>query len=153
MAMTWPALMDQFSFEYRRLQSAPVITFGFAAQPVLNPNELRDEELGCAARVDLLVRDFARTGRWPALDERERYFLRERIRFAYEYASIAQVSVKRPLGLAKRAYLLNEHRRLLEWLLIDVWRESGVVNWLSPFFAFAEGNGPVAMDWQMQVAE
>ena len=151
--MTWRALMDQFSFEYRRLQTAPVVTFNFAAQPALNPKELRDEELACAERVDMLVRDFARTGRWPALDERERYFLRERIRFAYEFASIAIVTVRRPLAIAKRPYLLDEQRRLVEWLLIDVWRESGVGNWLDPLFAFAASHAPAAPNWQMHVAE
>lgn len=130
--------MDQLSFEFRRLRAVPVVNLGFASQPVFNPLELREEELQCAERVDLLVADFARTRRWPALDERERYFLRERIRFAYDYATIAQTLVRVPLSIAKRPHILGENRRLTEWLLIDVWRESGVVNWLEPFFLLAE---------------
>lgn len=145
--------MDQFSYEFRRLQAMPVVTVGFASQAVANPNEVRDEELRCAERVDTLARDYARTFRWPALDERERYFLRERLRFAYEYALIAQVTVRRPLALAKRAYIMSEDRRLIEWLLIDVWRESGVVNWLEPFYGLAGTVEPRGPKWELHVTE
>lgn len=153
MRMTWRSLMDQLSFEFRRLRAVPVVNLGFASQPVFNPLELREEELRCAERVDLLVSDFARTRRWPALDERERFFLRERIRFAYDYATIAQTIVRNPVSLARRTHILSENRRLLEWLLIDVWRESGVVNWLDPFFQLAETNPPVEEKVEIEVSE
>ena len=151
--MTWRSLMDQLSFEFRRLRAVPVVNLGFGNQPVFSPLELREEELQCAERVDLLVSDFARTRRWPALDERERYFLRERIRFAYEYATIAQTSVRAPLRIAKRPHIFGEHRRLTEWLLIDVWRESGVVNWLEPFFVLAESRPVEVPPVEIEVAE
>ena len=145
--------MEYLSFEFRRLRAVPVVNFGFSNQPVFHPNDLREEELQCAERVDSLVADFARTRRWPALDERERYFLRERIRFAYEYATIAQTVVRNPVRLAKRTHILGEHRRLMEWLLIDVWRESGVINWLEPFYFLAETKAGEATEAQIEVAE
>jgi hypothetical protein len=131
--MTWKTLTDLLAREFRNLRRMPVVSFGFANAPVFDANELRAEELRLAERVDLIVRDYARTRRWPALDEKERFFLRERIRFAYEYASLAEFSVKRPLSIATRPQVWNEQRRLLEWLLIDVWRNSGVDNWIEPF--------------------
>ena len=130
--MTWKTLLDLLAFEFRRLRKLPVVSFGFAAQPVIDVDDLRAEELRLAERVDSIVRDFARTRRWPSLDEKERYFLRERIRFAYEYGAIAEVSAPNPLRIATRAHVLNRQRRLVEWLLIDVWRTSGVQNWLEP---------------------
>ena len=151
--MTWRTLMDQLSFEFRRLRVVPVVNFGFSSQPVLHPTELQEEELRWAGRVDVLVSDYARTRRWPALDEKERYFLRERIRFAYDYASIAEFSVKDPRRLAGRTHIVSENRRLLEWLLIDVWRASGVVNWLDPFYRMWESKPPEETQTEIEVAE
>lgn len=129
----------------------PVVSFGFANAPVTDLEELRAEELQTAARVDLIVRDFARTRRWPALDEKERFFLRERIRFAYEYAVIAQLTVPRPVRIATREHIWNQQRRLIEWLLIDVWRSSGVLNWLEPLTVLCQANAsrPSASDLQI----
>src|SRR5688572_29037391 len=126
--MTWKTLTDLLSAEFRKLRRMPVVSFGFANAPVLDPRELRAEELRCSERIDGIVRDFARTRRWPALDEKDRYFLRERIRFAYEYSSIAEITVPRPVLIASRPQVWNEQRRIMEWLLIDVWRNSGVLN-------------------------
>ena len=131
--MTWKSLTDLLAREFRNLRRMPVVSFGFASAPVFDVKDVRSEELELAERVDCIVRDYARTRRWPALDEKERFFLRERIRFAYEYAALAEFSVKRPLSIATRPHVWNEQRRVLEWLLIDVWRKSGVVNWLEPF--------------------
>jgi hypothetical protein len=136
--MTWKTLLDLLVFEYHRLRGVPVVSFGFADQPLRSSNEARQIELALAARLDACARDFARTGRWPSLDEKARFFLRERIRFAHEYCSVAQISVDRPLNLATRPGILNERRRLLEWLLIDTWRFSGVVNWLDPLIMMEE---------------
>jgi hypothetical protein len=133
MAMTWRTLTDLLAREFRILRRMPVVSFGFTNEPVSDATELAGEERRSAERIDLIVRDFARTRRWPALDEKERFFLRERLRFAYEYASIAEISVRRPLSIASRPQVINEQRRLLEWLLIDAWRNSGVINWLEPF--------------------
>ena len=130
--VTWKTLIDLLAYEFRRLRGIPIVSFGFANQPVTSVRDLRAEELHSSERVDAIVRDFARTRRWPLLDEKARFFLRERIRFAYEYAAVGQISVKRPLSLATRPQVLNEQRRLIEWLLIDVWRNAGVVNWLDP---------------------
>ena len=130
--MTWETLINLLSREFRNLRRMPVVNFGFGTQPITDVRELRSEELLSAERIDGIVRDFARTRRWPALDEKERFFLRERIRFAYEYCSIAEITVRRPLSIALRSQIWNEQRRLLEWLLIDVWRSSGVINWLDP---------------------
>lgn len=132
MPMTWRTLTDLLAREFRMLKRMPVVSFGFINEPVSDALELASEELRSAERIDHIVRDFARTRRWPALDEKERFFLRERLRFAYEYASIAEISIQRPLSIASRPRVINEQRRLLEWLLIDTWRNSGVVNWLEP---------------------
>jgi hypothetical protein len=141
MPVTWSTLMDLLAHEFSRLRRMPVINFGFFAQPALDPHELRAEELGHSLRVDGIVRDFARTRRWPALDERAKYFLRERIRFAFEYAGIASIAVRRPITIATRAHVIAHERRLLEWMLIDVWRSSGVINWLEPIVLMAENEG------------
>jgi hypothetical protein len=151
--VTWETLTNLLSREFRNLRRVPVVSFGFATQPVTNAEELRSEELLCAPRVDHLVRDFARTRRWPALDEKDRFFLRERIRFAYEYCSIAEITVRRPITLATRSHIWNEQRRLLEWLLIDAWRNSGVLNWLDPLILLTQGNSPILAEWEFQVAE
>ena len=135
------------------MRRVPVVSFGFATQPITNAEELRSEELLCAPRVDSLVRDFARTRRWPALDEKDRFFLRERIRFAYEYCSIAEITVRRPITLAARPQIWNEQRRLLEWLLIDVWRKSGVVNWLDPLIILTQSNSRALAEWELHIAE
>ncbi|HTG43597.1 MAG TPA: hypothetical protein VK633_03595 [Verrucomicrobiae bacterium] len=153
MSMTWKTLTDFLTREFRNLHRMTVVSFGFANAPVLDVNDLRQEELGSAERVDTIVRDFARTRRWPALDEKERFFLRERLRFAYEYATIAEICVQRPSFIATRPEILNEQRRLVEWLLIDVWRTSGVKNWLRPFTLLAR---PARVDhskWHLDVAE
>jgi hypothetical protein len=151
--MTWKTLTDLFAREFRNLRRMPVVSFGFANAPVLDANELRSDELQTAERIDGIVRDFARTRRWPALDERERFYLRERIRFAYEYACIAELTVTRPVRIATRSHVSNEERRLLEWLLIDVWRSSGVVNWLEPFVLMTQSVTTVAIPADVQVCE
>jgi hypothetical protein len=130
--MTWKTLIDLLANEFRRLRGIHVVNFGFANQPILSVAELHEEERVCAARVDAMIKDFARTGRWPLLDEKARFFLRERLRFAYEYSVIAEITAHRPISLATRPNVLNEQRRLLEWLLIDVWKNSGLINWLEP---------------------
>jgi hypothetical protein len=138
MPMTWKTLTDLLSAEFRKIRKAPVVSFGFTNAPVADPEELRAEELRCAPRLDAIIHDFARTRRWPALDEKDRYFLRERIRFAYEYAMIASMTVPRPARIAGREHIWSEQRRLVEWLLIDVWRDSGVINWLEPLLLIHE---------------
>ena len=151
--MTWKSLLDLLAFEFRRLRRLPVVSFGFAAEPVIHVDDLRSEELRLAARVDSIVRDFARTRRWPSLDEKERYFLRERIRFAYEYGAIAEISAPHPLRIATRPHILNRQRRSIEWLLIDVWRTSGVANWLEPLVLLQEsGNLTDSSRWEFETA-
>ena len=150
--MTWESLIDLLSREFRNLRRMPVVNFGFATAPVTDVNDLRGEELRSAERVDAIVRDFARTRRWPALDEKERFFLRERIRFAYEYCTISEISVKRPVYLATRPHIWNEQRRLIEWLLIDCWRKSGVVNWLEPLVIMTRSK-TVTPEWELHIAE
>ena len=151
--MTWKTLIDLLAYEFRRVRNIPVVNFGFAVQPVPNVNELRGEELACAERVDAIIRDFARTRRWPSLDEKARFFLRERIRFAYEYSAIAEISVLRPLTLATRPNITNEQRRLLEWLLIDVWRFAGVINWLLPLQLMEEaGSLRGQANWELDIS-
>lgn len=151
--MTWKTLTDLLSAEFRKLRRMPVVSFGFATAPVTDPNDLRGEELRSAERIDGIVRDFGRTRRWPALDEKERFFLRERIRFAYEYATIAEITVRRPSSLATRGHIWNEQRRLIEWLLIDVWRKSGVVNWLEPLILLSQSNARTCEPLHVEVAE
>jgi hypothetical protein len=150
--MTWESLIDLLSREFRHLRRMPIVNFGFATAPVTDVNELRSEELRSAERVDAIVRDFARTRRWPALDEKERFFLRERISFAYEYSTIAETTVKRPVFIATRPQIWNEQRRLLEWLLIDAWRKSGVLNWLEPLVIMSQTK-VVAPEWELHIAE
>lgn len=150
--MTWETLIDLLSREFRHLRRMPVVNFGFATAPVTDVDELRSEELRGAERVDAIVRDFARTRRWPALDEKERFFLRERIRFAYEYCTIAETTVKRPVSIATRPQIWNEQRRLVEWLLIDVWRKSGVLNWLEPLVVMTQ-TSVVTTSWELDIAE
>jgi hypothetical protein len=150
--MTWKTLTDLLAREFRNLRRIPVVSFGFATAPVTDANELKEEELRWAERVDNIVRGFARTRRWPALDEHERFFLRERIRFAYEYASLAEISVARPLLIATRKQIANEQRRLTEWLLIDVWRQSGVVNWLEPFVLLTKADATIHASWHLEIS-
>ena len=150
--MTWESLIDLLSREFRHLRRMPVVNFGFATAPVTDVNELRSEELRCAERVDTIVRDFARTRRWPSLDEKERFFLRERIRFAYEYCTVAETTVKRPISIATRPQIWNEQRRLVEWLLIDTWRKSGVHNWLEPLVIMTQ-TSVVATAWELHISE
>jgi hypothetical protein len=138
MRVTWNTLMDLLAHEFSRLRRVPVINFGFFSQPAFEPRELRAEELRVAERVDAIAQEFARTRRWPSLDEKEKYFLRERIRFAFEYAGIASTAVRRPILIATRPQTIQHQRRLLEWMLIDVWRSSGVVNWIEPLLMMAE---------------
>jgi hypothetical protein len=151
--MTWETLTTLLTREFRSLRRMPVVNFGFSTQPITNVGELRSEELLCAERVDAIVRDFARTRRWPSLDEKDRFFLRERIRFAYEYCSIAEITVRRPVTLATRTHIWNEQRRLLEWLLIDVWRNSGVINWLDPLIILMQGTSASLAEWELEIAE
>lgn len=151
--MTWKTLTDLLAREFRNLRRMPVVSFGYANAPVLDANELRHDELQLADRIDAIVRDFARTRRWPALDEKERFFLRERIRFAYEYSTLAEFSVKRPLSLASRPQIPQEQRRLLEWLLIDVWRNAGVVNWLEPFVILTTAAKVETGKWHLHISE
>jgi hypothetical protein len=151
--MLWKSLTDLFAREFRHLRRMQVISFGFCSAPVMDANELRREELELAPRIDAIVRDFARTRRWPALDEKERFFLRERIRFAYEYASIAELSVTAPINLVKRDQPRSEERRILEWYLIEIWRTSGVINWLEPFVLLTRAVAPQVAAWEFQVSE
>jgi hypothetical protein len=151
--MTWKTLTDLLSREFRNLRRLQVVSFGFANAPVVDADDLRQEELQSAERIDLIIRDFARTRRWPALDEKHRYFLRERIRFAYEYASIAEFTVKHPLSIASRPHVSNGQRRLIEWLLIDVWRHSGVINWIEPFMLLTRTESVARPECHLHIAE
>lgn len=153
MAMTWKTLTDLLAREFRNLRRMHVVTFGFANAPVIDANELRREELEWAPRVDSIVLDYARTRRWPALDEKERFFLRERIRFAYEFASIAELSVLRPGAIARRRDVASEQRRVIEWFLINVWRDSGVKVWLEPFFLLTQSGVTAPAPWDLHIAE
>jgi hypothetical protein len=153
MGMTWATLMELLSFEFARLRKLPVVSFGFSSQPVTDPNALRAEEEKIAERLDLLIKTFARTRRWPALDEKEKYFLRERIRYAYEFAGMASLGARHPLTLAKRHHVLRAERRILEWILIDVWRDSGVHVWLDPFITLCSlGENPTPV-WDLNLTE
>src|SRR5690349_17617679 len=100
--MTWESLIDLLSREFRNLRRMPVVNFGWPTSPATAGSEPRSEELRPGDGVVATVRDFARPRRWPALDEKERFFLRERIRFAYEYCTIAETTVKRPVYIATR---------------------------------------------------
>jgi hypothetical protein len=130
-----------------------VVTFGFAEAAVASALEMSAEEQRHAARVDEIVRGFARTRRWPSLDEKERFYLRERIRFAYEYCRIAETCASRPLLLATRPQIAAPDRRLIEWLLIDVWRQSGVLNWLEPIHLFFSSAARPSSSPDVQLSE
>jgi hypothetical protein len=145
--------MDVLSFEFARLRKLPVVTFGFASQPVYNPYELKAEEERYSERIDAFARDFARTRRWPSLDEKDKYFIRERLRFAYEYAAIASHGSQNPLRLATRPQIVREERRILEWMLIDVWRRSGVVVWLDPIFTMCAVENMATPAWDHNLSE
>lgn len=151
--MTWATLLDLLAYEFARLRKVHVVNFGFASQPIFDPQQLKEEELTCAARVDSLVKDFARTRRWPALDDKEKYFLRERLRFAYDYATIASLGAKDPERLSTRRHVVRLERRFLEWLMIDVWRRSGVIVWIDPLLVLAETQMIKAPAWQREFAE
>lgn len=151
--MTWAALIDVLTYEFSRLRKIQSISFGFANQPVTDAKELKLEELRYAERVDSLVKEFSRTRRWPLLDEKEKYFLRERLRFAYEYASIASLGTRYPLRLAGRSNIVRVERRLLEWLLIDVWRNFGVTVWLDPFYLLCSLGNLSKPGWEHHAAE
>jgi|1185.fasta_scaffold46997_2 hypothetical protein len=151
--MTWKTLIDLLAFEFRRVRNIPVVNFGFAVQPINSVAEISSEERACADRLEAIVRDFARTRRWPSLDEKARFFLRERIRFAYEYCTIAEITVFRPITLATRPNIVNEQRRLIEWLLIDLWRYAGVSNWLLPLQMMEQsGNLRSETNWELDLS-
>ena len=46
----------------------------------------------------------------------------------------------------------TEQRRLVEWLLIDVWRQSGVVNWLEPFVLLTKANVTIDAPWHLEIS-
>jgi len=151
--MTWKTLIDLLAYEFRRVRTLPVVNFGFAVQPVCSVAQLKAEEAACSERVNGIIRDFARTRRWPSLDEKARFFLRERLRFAYEYSTIAEITVFRPLALATRPNITNEQRRLIEWLLIDVWRDAGLSNWLLPLQMMEQsGSLQSQANWELDLS-
>ncbi len=151
--MAWKTLTDLLAREFQNLRRMPLVTFGYASAPISDPQELKREELELAPRVDQIVRVYIRTKRWPALDEKERFFLRERIRFAYEYASIAEISIARPVFMTKKSGTKSEHRRVLDFLLVEVWRNSGVGIWLEPFFIMANPQVAPAAPWHLHISE
>lgn len=130
--------MDLLALEFRRLRHIPGSGFGFFSAPALNPDELVSEERSSASRVDGFIREFARTRQWPVLSEKERYFIRERIRFAFEYAGIASICLKCPARLAPRRSFKPMDRRIIEYFLIDIWRSGGLDNWIAPIWQMAQ---------------
>lgn len=136
--MTWNSLMDVLAVEFQRLRLKPTGNFGFFFAAVLDPKELAEEEGQHARRIDRCIRDFSWTGKWPVLSEKERYFLRQRLRFAYEYASIASISVRDPARFAKPGPTRGRDRRIIEHFLISIWRSSGFDNWIFPFIQLEE---------------
>ena len=64
-----------------------------------------------------------------------------------------EISVDHPLLLATRPNIWNEQRRVLEWLLIDVWRASGVVNWLEPLIQMTNSNRKTEASWHLDISE
>jgi hypothetical protein len=151
--MTWKTLTHLLAREFRHLHRMHVVSFGFANAPVFDSNDLRREESQLRERVNTIVRDFARTRRWPALDEKERFFLRERIRFSYEYAALGEISVYRPLTMVGSTRAGDEQRRILEWFLIDIWEKSGVANWIEPFVSLTRSSTVRSRAWDLQVTE
>jgi hypothetical protein len=129
--------MDLLAVEFRRLRHLPGSGFGFFSAPATNPPELLAEERASAQHVDACIREFARTRRWPALSEKDRYFLRERIRFAFEYAGIASICLGHPARLAPRRPFKPMDRRILEHFLISIWRNGGLDNWIAPIWQMA----------------
>ena len=61
--------------------------------------------------------------------------------------------MKRPLSIAARAHVANEQRRLIEWLLIDVWRNSGVVIWMEPFVLLTQSDKSNVPVWNLHMSE
>ncbi|MGV3774673.1 MAG: hypothetical protein ACO1QB_17365 [Verrucomicrobiales bacterium] len=138
MAMTWNSLMDLMAIEFRRLRNIPGSGFGFFSAPATNPEELASEERASSQRIDSFVREFAKNRKWPTLSEKDRYFLRERIRFAFEYAGIASICLKCPARLAPRRAFKPLNARIIEYFLIETWRNGGMDNWLAPLWQMAE---------------
>ena len=128
--MTWINLLKVLGSEYKSLRPGKIS----ARESYLGRvNSLARAERQNSPRLDDIIRAFLHARKWPELHPNDLFFLRERIRFAYEYAGIASISLNHPrqLLLIKPAEM-DEENAVLEFLLIDLWNQSGVRNWLAP---------------------
>ncbi|MDX1952070.1 MAG: hypothetical protein SFY81_07780 [Verrucomicrobiota bacterium] len=136
--MTWKDVMGVLAKEFQMLRAMPVPHNSFANAPAGTAEKLHLTEQDCAVRVEGMIRHFAEAGEWMEMSDKERFFLRERIRFAHEFASISSISTKSPWAIVPKPISGRQETRVLEWLLIDVWHRSGRKNWITPVYRLAE---------------
>lgn len=89
---------------------------------------LKDREWKSQKTVDRAIKKFSAKGRWPALTQEEKYFLKCRLTRAIEIMRLLSWSsdLIEPKG---RAGPKCKDRKLTQWLLITSWTIEGSLEW------------------------
>ncbi|HYE31004.1 MAG TPA: hypothetical protein VEH27_06245 [Methylomirabilota bacterium] len=134
--MTWIDLMKALGSEFQKLRPGKIS----ARESFLGRvNSLARAERQNSPRLDDILRNYIKTQKWPELQPNDLFFLRERYRFAYEYAGIASITLNHPRQMLRNpGPKSTEDAAILEFLLVDVWNRTGVRNWLAPLHRMQE---------------
>ena len=125
-------MLEVFAIEYSKLRHHPEANTGYAQQFLQSASAAQRDELSTRATLDKAARQFARNGTWPELEDKERFFLRLRLRFAYEYALLASISVPTPRALFRNPAGKYDSTAMFVLFLVDIWKLFGIDNWLAP---------------------
>ncbi len=89
------------------------------------PETFLDHENYTEHTLDAMVREFAETGRWPALSPVERTMLVFRLEYASSLAHLLGHLPEHFSGVIAEPSLDVPEERVLEWLLNEAWHSEG----------------------------
>ncbi|MEW6160663.1 MAG: hypothetical protein AB1813_24805 [Verrucomicrobiota bacterium] len=142
--MTWTQIVFRLSVAFQQLEPLSGAVINLNAKPVLVPPLMQAEERECAPAVDSIARFFARTLTWPAVSAKERFFLRQRLRFAHSFALAHRLAS--PFVTIPRSSAHFESAAI-EWLLIDLWAKRGLQDWCDGLVTTAEPSPATPEGW------
>lgn len=142
MLMIWQNLQKTIALEFERLRRNPVPDFGYTRRPVVSVSLLKAEEAESAVRIEKAVRAYAATNVWLPLNDQDRYFLKQRLLFAHDFLTLATYSCKRPETIIPHRPSGLTDEDAMVWMLIDLWRDSGLRQWIMPFVSLMELRNP-----------
>jgi len=117
-----------------------VIAFPYEGEEWKEQAQIDEKEDACYPATDEFIREFCRTHQWPQKStEHVRYFVEQRLRWAVSFLRILTIRWEKT-GLTFLPRPEESGHELLEWLLIDGYRERFPPTPHIPMRFFSPGN-------------